>query len=298
MSGKSAHCHPKSSWDGLKNARLTLNNGKRERKSVCSLENDLAPVVAKQCSPPPSNRICQLFSQTNLRLNAPFSKYDDRPRTTCRDSIKADGHRSSRQNNAIAIRDLACALLRVRYPLMAHRMIDQEKFARLAPLAFQWAKTQEDVILKYGAALAPGQITDALRCGVHDPARVRVLVVDRIPLPDDEELAEAARRAQIITEASVMGLSSGRMVGRTVNCSCINLCTSRNVNAAAGWSHLWGNIYAIAAPARTSVSGHSKSLVCLGMNPTFRLRAEVRCPFASYSVRILHLLAGTIAAQD
>jgi hypothetical protein len=31
---------------------------------------------------------------------------------------------------------------------------------------------------------------------------VRVLVVDRIPLPDDEELAEAARRAQIITDAS------------------------------------------------------------------------------------------------
>jgi hypothetical protein len=29
-----------------------------------------------------------------------------------------------------------------------------------------------------------------------------VLVVDRIPLPDDQELAEAARRAQIITEAS------------------------------------------------------------------------------------------------
>jgi hypothetical protein len=81
-------------------------------------------------------------------------------------------------------------------------MIDQEKFERLAPLAFQWAKTQEDLILKHGAPLAPGQIADALRCGVHDSSRVRVLVVDRIPLPDDKELAEAARRAQIITEAS------------------------------------------------------------------------------------------------
>lgn len=81
-------------------------------------------------------------------------------------------------------------------------MIDQEKLKRLAPLAYQWAKTQEDVILKHGAPLAPGQITDAQRCGVHDWSRVRVLVVDRIPLPDDEELAEAARRAQIITDAS------------------------------------------------------------------------------------------------
>jgi hypothetical protein len=82
------------------------------------------------------------------------------------------------------------------------RMIDQEKFERLAPLAYQWAKTQEDLILKHGAPLAPGQIADAQRGGVHDSSRVRVLVVDRIPLPDDGELAEAARRAQIITDAS------------------------------------------------------------------------------------------------
>lgn len=81
-------------------------------------------------------------------------------------------------------------------------MIDQEKFERLAPLAYRWAKTQEEVILKHGAPLPPGQIADAQRCGVHDWSRVRVLVVDRIPLPGDEELAEAARRAQIITGAS------------------------------------------------------------------------------------------------
>ena len=35
---------------------------------------------------------------------------------------------------------------------------------------------------------------------MQDPARVRVLVVDRIPLPDDPELAEAARRNGIITD--------------------------------------------------------------------------------------------------
>lgn len=81
-------------------------------------------------------------------------------------------------------------------------MIDQEKFDRFAPLAYQWAKQQEAYILKHGAPLAPQQIADARRVGVQDPARVRVLVVDRIPLPDDKELADAARRAQIITDAS------------------------------------------------------------------------------------------------
>jgi hypothetical protein len=81
-------------------------------------------------------------------------------------------------------------------------MIDQEKFDRLLPLAYPWAKIQEDFILKHGIPLSPEQIADAERGGVRDPGRVRVLVTDRIPLPDDEELAEAARRAQIITDAS------------------------------------------------------------------------------------------------
>src|SRR5687767_8757555 len=81
-------------------------------------------------------------------------------------------------------------------------MIDQEKFERLAPLAYQWAKQQEAYILQHGAPLAAHQLADAGRVGVQYPDRVRVLVVDRIPLPDDEELAEAARRAQIITDAS------------------------------------------------------------------------------------------------
>jgi len=80
-------------------------------------------------------------------------------------------------------------------------MIDQQKFERLAPLASEWAKNQEAYILKHGAPLANRQIADARRVGVKDTARVRVLVVDRIPLPDDPELAEAAQRAQIITDA-------------------------------------------------------------------------------------------------
>src|SRR6202011_3416585 len=63
----------------------------------------------------------------------------------------------------------------------------------------QWAKTQEDFVLSGGAPLTPRQIADARRAGVQDCSRVRVLVVDRIPLPDDPELAEAARRTGIIT---------------------------------------------------------------------------------------------------
>lgn len=84
----------------------------------------------------------------------------------------------------------------------AAKMIDQEKLKYLAPLALEWAAKQEALILKYGTPLRPAQIADAKRAGVQDVTRVRALIVDRISLPEDEQLAEAARSAQIITENS------------------------------------------------------------------------------------------------
>jgi hypothetical protein len=81
-------------------------------------------------------------------------------------------------------------------------MIDQKDFDRLAPLAYEWAKSQEAYILQHGVPLTFDQSTDAVRAGVKDPDRVRVLVVDRIPLPEDKEMADAARHAQIITDSS------------------------------------------------------------------------------------------------
>ena len=81
-------------------------------------------------------------------------------------------------------------------------MIDQKAFDRLAPLACEWSRAQEAYILKNGVPLNLTQAADARRAGVQDPDRVRVLVVDRIPLPDNKELADAARLAQIITDAS------------------------------------------------------------------------------------------------
>jgi hypothetical protein len=42
-------------------------------------------------------------------------------------------------------------------------------------------------------------MADARRAGVQDCSKIRVLVVDRIPMPDKKELADAARRTGIIT---------------------------------------------------------------------------------------------------
>jgi hypothetical protein len=81
-------------------------------------------------------------------------------------------------------------------------MIDQKTFDRLSPLACEWAKAQEAFILQQGVPLSAAQIADARRAGVQNPGRIRILVVDRVPLPESKELAEAARKAQIITDAS------------------------------------------------------------------------------------------------
>jgi hypothetical protein len=81
-------------------------------------------------------------------------------------------------------------------------MIAQKDFDRLAPLAWEWAKGQEASILQHGVPLSAAQGADATRAGVKNPDRVRVLVVDRIPLPEDKELANAARLAHIITDSS------------------------------------------------------------------------------------------------
>lgn len=82
------------------------------------------------------------------------------------------------------------------------RVIDQEAFEKLLPLACEWAMAQEQIILARGTSLDAQHIEDARRAGVQDCSRVRVLVVDRIPMPENEQLAEAARRTQIITAAT------------------------------------------------------------------------------------------------
>jgi hypothetical protein len=77
-------------------------------------------------------------------------------------------------------------------------MIDQEKYDSLLPRAYEWAKAQEDFVLTYGTPLGARHLEDARLAGVHDCEKIRVLVVDRIPLPDCAPLAEAARMTGIM----------------------------------------------------------------------------------------------------
>ena len=79
-------------------------------------------------------------------------------------------------------------------------MLDQATFEYLLPLAYQWCKATEAFVLAHGVPLSSRQLADACRAGVQDCSRIRVLVVDRMTLPENPELAEAARHVRILTE--------------------------------------------------------------------------------------------------
>jgi hypothetical protein len=79
-------------------------------------------------------------------------------------------------------------------------VVDPETFEHLLPFAYEWAKTLEELVLSRGAPLGERHTVDAQLARIKDISRVRVLVVDRIPPPENRELALAARRLGIITE--------------------------------------------------------------------------------------------------
>ena len=79
-------------------------------------------------------------------------------------------------------------------------VVDQETFEELLLLACHWAKAQEEFVLKHGSQLSARHIADAALAGVKEPGRIRLLVVDRIPLPDDAKLAEVSKRIGIVTD--------------------------------------------------------------------------------------------------
>ena len=85
---------------------------------------------------------------------------------------------------------------------MRHHMSnDHNPEQQLVALAREWALEQEAYKLRSSVHhSAVGKSRDAKRVGVKNTAKVRVLAVDRIPMPENAQLAEAARRAQIITE--------------------------------------------------------------------------------------------------
>lgn len=64
----------------------------------------------------------------------------------------------------------------------------QDEFAALLPLAVSWVTESEARILRNGEPLTPEMLGHARAIGVREPERVRVLMVDEIPLPEHPAL--------------------------------------------------------------------------------------------------------------
>jgi hypothetical protein len=69
---------------------------------------------------------------------------------------------------------------------------------RLLPRAVAWAEQQQANILASGFPLSPEQITVARTVGVSYPQNIRIRLVNRLPLPDDPELAAAALQTGLL----------------------------------------------------------------------------------------------------
>jgi hypothetical protein len=71
----------------------------------------------------------------------------------------------------------------------------------LLPLAVEWAAEQQERILRDGVPLSIRELADALRVGVKDPERVRLLQVETIPSPVHPVLQAAYQVGKLVPTA-------------------------------------------------------------------------------------------------
>ena len=79
---------------------------------------------------------------------------------------------------------------------------------RLVPRATAWAELLAADVASTGEPLGASGLSDARTVGVQRPDRIRVLMVDRLPLPPDSELREAALQTGLLGPA-MTGLTLG-----------------------------------------------------------------------------------------
>lgn len=82
-------------------------------------------------------------------------------------------------------------------------MIPPGMLKMLLPLACAWAEEQERIILDAGVALTASQLADARRIGVKECERVRLRVVEEMPMPENPVLRAAADMTGLLSPDTV-----------------------------------------------------------------------------------------------
>ncbi|MBL1141901.1 MAG: hypothetical protein HND53_07725 [Proteobacteria bacterium] len=81
----------------------------------------------------------------------------------------------------------------------------------LLPLAIKWAEEHSEKIQNEGTPLTAEEIKLAKQVGVTNPEKVKILEVAEIPMPENEELNEAAVQIGFLNE-SMTGLTLGHSI--------------------------------------------------------------------------------------
>ena len=79
------------------------------------------------------------------------------------------------------------------------------------PLAIKWAEEHSELIQQQGISLTLEQTEIAKQVGVKNPEKVKILKVDKIPFPENEQLSEAATQIGFLSEA-MQGLTLGHSI--------------------------------------------------------------------------------------
>jgi hypothetical protein len=78
----------------------------------------------------------------------------------------------------------------------------------LLPVAVAWAEKQELILIERGTPLNESQVADARRAGVVQPEKIRMIRVETLPHPEDEDVMFVAKRIGLFQPHST-GLAIG-----------------------------------------------------------------------------------------
>jgi hypothetical protein len=70
----------------------------------------------------------------------------------------------------------------------------------LLPLAIKWAEEHREIIQNEGIPLSAKQIEFANQVGVTEPEKIKILEVAKIPIPENENLSEAATQIGFLSD--------------------------------------------------------------------------------------------------
>lgn len=83
-----------------------------------------------------------------------------------------------------------------------------EALPQILPKAIRWAEDRSEEILGSGTALNSEEVLIAQKVGVSQPELIRFLMIDELPLPEDEELKQAALATGLLGP-TMIGLTLG-----------------------------------------------------------------------------------------